>query len=34
MQSVILALIWVAGFLRYPELLQSFRSSHPAATGS
>jgi hypothetical protein len=24
-QSVILLLIWVAGFLRYPTLLQSFR---------
>jgi hypothetical protein len=24
-QSVILALIWVAGYLRYPKLLQSFR---------
>ena len=24
-QSVILALIWVAGYLRHPELLQSFR---------
>ncbi len=30
-QSVILALIWVAGFLRYPELLQSFRAGHPVA---
>ena len=25
LQSVILALIWVAGYLRHPELLQSFR---------
>jgi DoxX-like family len=29
-QSVILALIWVAGVLRHPELLQSFRSPQPA----
>ncbi len=27
MQSVILAVIWIAGFLRYSELLQSFRSA-------
>ncbi len=33
-QSVILALIWVAGYLRYPELLQSFRSERPVLTGS
>jgi DoxX-like family len=26
-QSVYLALIWVAGYLRYPELLQSFRQA-------
>jgi hypothetical protein len=25
-QSVILVLIWVAGYLRHPEVLQSFRS--------
>ncbi len=25
-QSVMLALIWVAGYLRYPEVLQSFRA--------
>lgn len=25
-QSVLLVLIWVAGYLRHPELLQSFRS--------
>ncbi len=30
-QSVILALIWVAGVLRHPELLESFRSPRPAA---
>src|SRR5262245_41960460 len=30
-QSVILVLIWVAGFLRHPELLQSFRTTRPAA---
>jgi hypothetical protein len=29
-QSVFLALIWVAGYLRYPEVLQSFRA--PTAT--
>ncbi len=33
-QSVILALIWVVGFLRYPELLQSFRAGRPVAAGS
>jgi uncharacterized membrane protein YphA (DoxX/SURF4 family) len=33
MQSVILALIWVAGYLRYPELLQSFRVGKPATAG-
>jgi hypothetical protein len=32
-QSVILVLIWVAGFLRHPELLQSFRATRPAAEG-
>jgi hypothetical protein len=32
-QSVILALIWVAGYLRYPELLQSFRAGQPVAAG-
>ena len=26
-QSVILALIWVAGYLRHPEVLQSFRGT-------
>jgi uncharacterized membrane protein YphA (DoxX/SURF4 family) len=26
-QSVLLLLIWVAGYLRHPELLQSFRSA-------
>src|SRR5207237_2567313 len=25
-QSVILALVWVAGYLRHPEVLQSFRA--------
>ena len=30
-QSVILASIWVAGFLRYPQLLQSFLGSMPEA---
>ena len=28
MQSVILAVIWITGYLRYPELLQSFRSAY------
>ena len=32
-QSVILALIWVAGFLRHPEVLESFRSPRPAIEG-
>jgi uncharacterized membrane protein YphA (DoxX/SURF4 family) len=31
-QSVILALIWVAGYLRYPELLQSFRTARSASS--
>jgi hypothetical protein len=31
-QSVILVLIWVTGFLRQPELRQSFRAARPAAT--
>jgi hypothetical protein len=31
MQSVMLLLIWVAGFLRHPEVLQSFYSRRPAA---
>jgi hypothetical protein len=30
-QSVILVLIWVTGFLRHPELLQSFRLRQPVA---
>jgi hypothetical protein len=30
-QSVYLLLIWVAGYLRYPELLQSFREPSAAA---
>jgi hypothetical protein len=33
-QSIILALIWVAGALRHPELLQSFRSPRAAAVES
>ena len=33
-QSIILAVIWITGFLRYPELLQSFRSSAPASSTS
>jgi uncharacterized membrane protein YphA (DoxX/SURF4 family) len=28
-QSVILALIWVTGYLCHPELLQSFRTANP-----
>jgi hypothetical protein len=32
-QSVILLLIWVAGFLRHPELLQSFRTARPDSRG-
>jgi hypothetical protein len=31
-QSVILALIWIAGFLRHPEVLQSFRATRPAVS--
>ncbi len=30
-QSVILVLIWVASFLRHPELLHSFRTTRPVA---
>jgi hypothetical protein len=33
-QSVILVLIWVAGFLRQPELLQSFRTPRPVPMAS
>jgi hypothetical protein len=29
-QSVILVLIWITGYLRHPELLQSFRTRQPA----
>jgi hypothetical protein len=28
-QSVILVLTWVAGFLRHPEVFQSFRAARP-----
>jgi hypothetical protein len=28
-QSVILAVIWITGYLRHPELLQSFRTARP-----
>jgi DoxX-like family len=31
-QSIILLLIWVAGYLRYPQLLQSFRGAIPSVT--
>ena len=30
-QSIILLLIWVAGYLRYPQLLQSFRGAPSTA---
>jgi len=30
-QSIILLLIWIAGYLRYPQLLQSFRGAPSAA---
>jgi hypothetical protein len=29
--SVILVVIWVTGFLRHPEVFQSFRATRPAA---
>jgi len=28
-QSIMLILIWVAGFLRHPEVMQSFRTAPP-----
>jgi hypothetical protein len=27
--SVLLALVWIAGYLRHPEVLQSFRAGNP-----
>ena len=29
-QSIILVLIWIAGYLRYPQVLQSFRGASTA----